>query len=73
MAAKTKEKQYLHIYQSIRRDIESGLDPSGSKLPSKRTVARDFGVSVITAEHALQLLEDEGYVTARERSGCFVT
>ena len=73
MGRETKEKQYLHIYQTIRRDIESGLYPTGSKLPSKRTIARDFGVSVITAEHALQLLEDEGYVTARERSGIFVT
>jgi GntR family transcriptional regulator/MocR family aminotransferase len=73
MADKAAEKQYLHIYRSIRRDIEAGLYPPGTKLASKRTIARDFGVSVITAEHALQLLADEGYVTPKERSGCFVT
>ena len=73
MSAEQKEKQYINLYETIRKDIEAGLYASGSKLPSKRTIARDFGVSVITAEHALQLLSDEGYVTPRERSGYFVT
>ena len=73
MAEEQKEKQYLHLYRSLRTDIEEGLYPSGAKLPSKRTIARDFGVSVITAEHALELLEGEGYVTAKQRSGYFVT
>ena len=73
MKDEQKEKQYLKIYESLRKDIEEGLYAPGMKLASKRTMARDLGVSVITVEHALQLLEDEGYVTAKERSGCFVT
>ena len=73
MKEEQKEKQYLKIYESLRKDIEEGLYAPGMKLASKRTMARDLGVSVITVEHALQLLEDEGYVTAKERSGCFVT
>ena len=68
----TGEKRYLTIYQSIRKDIEDGLYAPKDKLPSKRTLARDFGVSVITVEHALQLLADEGYVAAKQRSGCYV-
>ena len=65
----TREKQYLRLYEALRKDIEEGLYPAGGKLPSKRTIARDFGVSVITAEHAVELLADEGYVTAKQRSG----
>ncbi|MBQ2228190.1 MAG: GntR family transcriptional regulator, partial [Firmicutes bacterium] len=63
MKEEQKEKQYLKIYESLRKDIEEGLYAPGMKLASKRTMARDLGVSVITVEHALQLLEDEGYVT----------
>ncbi|MCR5431686.1 MAG: PLP-dependent aminotransferase family protein [Lachnospiraceae bacterium] len=63
---------YLQLYKLFIRDITAGVYPYMSKLPSKRTIANDVGVSVITVEHALSLLCDEGYVEARERSGCFV-
>lgn len=63
---------YLQIYELLRQDIVSGIYPYGAKLPSKRSLAADFGVSVSTVEHALVLLSEEGYMGARERSGCFV-
>ncbi|MCQ2452230.1 MAG: PLP-dependent aminotransferase family protein [Oscillospiraceae bacterium] len=63
---------YLQLYQQCVQSIIQGLYPYGSKLPSKRTLAADSGVSVITVEHALALLCEEGYVESRERSGCFV-
>ncbi len=44
----------------------------GSKLPSKRIMAVEAGVSTITVEHTYALLCDEGYVESRERSGFFV-
>ena len=62
---------YLTLYEAIRRDILAGVYPHGARLPSKRQIARDRGVSVVTAEHALALLVEEGYAEARERSGCF--
>ena len=63
---------YLQLYRQLRQDIVSGLLPLGAKLPSKRGFAEGLGVSVITVEHALELLCDEGYVEARPRSGFFV-
>lgn len=63
---------YLQLYTQIREDIVKGLYPPGSKLPSKRTVANDTDLSIITVEHAYALLCDEGYAEARERSGYFV-
>ncbi|MCR4804705.1 MAG: PLP-dependent aminotransferase family protein [Clostridia bacterium] len=72
MDGQRSEKQYIRLYEDLRKGIETGLYPAGSKLPSKRTMARDNGVSLITAEHALQLLEDEGYIAPKERSGYFV-
>ena len=63
---------YLQIYRQIRDDIISGSYPFGAKLPSKRSLADETGVSTITVEHAYALLCDEGYVEAKERSGYIV-
>ena len=67
-----KEPAYLQLYYQIRRDIMDGIYPPHSKLPSKRTLAQDTGVSTITVAHAYELLCDEGYAESRERSGYVV-
>ena len=63
---------YLQLYKQIRDDIVSGTYPYNTKLPSKRNLAEETGVSTITVEHAYALLCDEGYVESRERSGFVV-
>ena len=68
----TSKPIYLQLYEQIRKDIVNKVYPFGSKLPSKRTVAEEVGVSVITVEHAYGLLAEEGYIESRERSGFFV-
>ncbi len=68
----SKESAYMQLYRQIRRDITDGVYPEQSRLPSKRTLCLDCGVSVITAEHAYAILCDEGYAEARERSGYYV-
>jgi GntR family transcriptional regulator/MocR family aminotransferase len=62
---------YLQLYERLREDIVEGLFPLGSKLPSKRLLAEECGVSVITVEHAYAILAEEGYIEARPRSGYF--
>jgi GntR family transcriptional regulator/MocR family aminotransferase len=64
---------YLQLYDALKKDIVNGVYKQGDRLPSKRTVASDTGISVISVEHAYGLLCDEGYVESRERSGFFVT
>lgn len=68
---KTKRPIYLQLYKQIRDDIIKGVYPFGGRLPSERILAEETGVSVITAEHAYQLLCDEGYAVSRRRSGYF--
>ncbi|MBR6647543.1 MAG: PLP-dependent aminotransferase family protein [Clostridia bacterium] len=63
---------YLQLYTQIRNDITNEIFSYGSKLPSKRTMATETGVSTITVEHAYGLLQDEGYIESKERSGYFV-
>ena len=63
---------YIQLYEQLRGAIIAGHYPYGTKLPSKRTLAEEMGISTVTAEHTLSLLEDEGYIEPRERSGYFV-
>lgn len=63
---------YMQIYNQLRQDIAEGILPKGSRLPSKRLMAGDLGVSLITVEHAYELLADEGYISPRQRSGYYV-
>ena len=69
---KDKRPAYLQLYSQIKDDIVSGVFPFQGKLPSKRIMAGDSGLSTITVKHAYQLLCDEGYIESRERSGYFV-
>ncbi|MCR4690729.1 MAG: PLP-dependent aminotransferase family protein [Lachnospiraceae bacterium] len=69
---KSQTPAYIQLYRYFVSDIESGVYPYGSKIPSKRNIAEETGVSVITAEHAVELLNEEGYVQNRQRSGVFV-
>ena len=68
-----KQPAYLQLYHQIRDDITSGVCPYDMKLPSKRFLAAETGTSVITVQHAYDLLADEGYIRSRERSGYYVS
>lgn len=63
---------YEYLYCCIRDDITSGVLKQGEKLPSKRELARDHGIALITVENAYAQLIIEGYVTAKEKSGYYV-
>ncbi|MBR5295387.1 MAG: PLP-dependent aminotransferase family protein [Clostridia bacterium] len=64
---------YLQLYEGLREDIVEGNYTYGTKLPSKRTLAEELGISLVTVEHAYVLLCEEGYAEARQRSGYFVS
>ncbi len=65
------QPSYMQLYLQLREDITGGAYQYGMRLPSKRILAEEAGVSVITAGHAYDLLIDEGYARAQERSGYF--
>ena len=67
-----KRPVYLELYRQLRDDIVNGVYAYGAKLPSKRGLAEETGVSTITVEHAYALLCDEGYAEGRARSGYVV-
>jgi len=63
---------YMQLYEQLRSDIINGVLTYGTKLPSKRMLAEETGVSVITVEHTYSILCDEGYIEARQRRGYYV-
>ncbi|MDD6263086.1 MAG: PLP-dependent aminotransferase family protein [Clostridiales bacterium] len=70
---KKDKPAYMQLYYQLRKDIVGGAYPYMTKLPSKRLISEESGISVITVEHAYGILCDEGYVEPRERSGYFVS
>ncbi len=62
----------MQLYLQLRSDITSNLYKYGDKLPSKRLLAAETSTSVITVQHAYDILCDEGYINSKERSGYFV-
>ncbi len=66
------ESLYLQLYHELKQGIVTGELPAGMKLPSKRVMAEELNISVITVEHSYGLLVDEGYIESREKSGYYV-
>lgn len=63
---------YEYIYQCIKEDIISGKLAAGEKLPSKRTFAKNNGISTITIQNAYDQLIGEGYIYALPKKGYYV-
>ena len=66
------EAAYLRLYKELKKQILSGTYSYGERFPSKRTTAHETGLSIITVQHAYEILCDEGWLEAQERSGYFV-
>ena len=73
MAHTPFQPAYMRIYMDLRKEITEGIHPFGSKMPSRRTMAESYNVGLITVSHAYDILVDEGYLSARQRSGYYVS
>ncbi len=63
---------YHFLYKSIKNDILQGKLEAEEKLPSKRSLAKQLGISLITVETAYAQLLTEGYIYTEPRKGYFV-
>jgi DNA-binding transcriptional MocR family regulator len=64
--------KYLMLAERLEQGIVSGLYRPNDKLPSVRTLRREFGLSVSTILEAYRYLDDKGLVRVAEKSGYFV-
>ena len=63
---------YAQVAQQLRQSIASGALVPGTALPSVRRLAGDLGVNLNTIARAYRLLEEEGFLVIRGRSGAKV-
>lgn len=66
-----------HLYETVAENIlahiEQGVYRSGERLPGIRRLSQQMNISVSTALEAYRLLEDQGRIQARARSGYYVS
>lgn len=63
---------YEHLYKCIKNDILQGILKAGTRLPSKRSFAKNLGISTITVENAYAQLIAEGYIYSIPKKGYFI-
>ena len=63
---------YEQITSQIKEMIMKGLLKPGEPMPSMRKLARDLHVSVITAQHAYEDLQRDGFIETVAGKGTFV-
>lgn len=71
--ANLEKTKYLNIVNDIKTKINRGIYKPGARLPGQFALAKEYDVSAITSNRALQELQAEGFVERRPRSGSFVT
>ena len=67
-----KESKYQAVVSFLKKGIESGKFPTGSRLPSIRQLSQDFSCSKDTIQRALLELRHEQYLYAKPQSGYYV-
>ena len=63
---------YVQLATILKQRISANLYPPGSRLPSEASLAKDFGLSAMTARQAVGVLAEEGLVKRVQGSGTFV-
>lgn len=68
-----KQSIYEYLYKCIKQDIIEGKLVAGERLPSKRTLAVNLGISTITVENSYGQLMSEGYIYSLPKKGYYVS
>ncbi|MGG5253678.1 trehalose operon repressor [Neobacillus sp. SM06] len=66
------KNKFQMIYQEIAAQIEDGVYPKNSRLPSENELAEKYGTSRETVRKALNLLSQNGYIQKIKAKGSIV-
>ncbi|MDR3707514.1 MAG: GntR family transcriptional regulator [Capsulimonadaceae bacterium] len=61
-----------NVAGDLRRKIEAGICPLGSRLPGRRSLAMAYGVAPLTIQQAMSALMADGLIRAEAGRGTFV-
>ena len=65
--------KHRHVYEVVRKRIQSGDYQPGDRIPSEANLIEEFGVSRPTVARALQELQRRGLVQRRRGAGTYVS
>jgi GntR family transcriptional regulator len=63
---------YRQVADQLRQAITSGAYAPGERLPSRRQLAREYGIAPMTLGSALNVLREEGLIAIAHGSGVYV-
>jgi DNA-binding transcriptional regulator YhcF (GntR family) len=66
-------KLYQRLADDISTLIREGTLRLGERIPSVREISRERTLSTATVVHAYELLEGQGFIETRPRSGFYVS
>jgi len=66
------EPVYVQLVNILRRQVASGVLRPGDQLPSEAQLCRRYSVSPMTVRRAINILVDQGVVTAEQGRGTFI-
>jgi len=72
MTEPTQSYLYEQVAKDLTASIQDGIYAVGQRLPSLREVGKSYTVSLATVIQAYSILEQEGYIEARPKSGYYV-
>lgn len=64
--------KYELIAAELRRGIEQGAYPVGSRLPTKAKLKAQYDVAQNTVDHAIDILRQQGLVESKQGVATFV-
>jgi GntR family transcriptional regulator len=65
----SEQPKYRQLADALRREIDDGIHPAGSRLPSESELSARFNASRNTVRNGLKLLVSEGLVTSSQGLG----
>ncbi len=70
--SRTPAHPFRVLADTIAAKVQRGDLKPGDQIPSVRALAKEYGVTTATAQKAVKLLTDDGYVTTVQGLGIFV-
>lgn len=64
--------KYRHVFETIRKKIDSGELQPGDRIPSTKALCDEFDCSSTAVNTAIILLVNEGYIIGQPGLGRFV-
>lgn len=63
---------YVELADLLRRRIDRGQWPAGTRLPTLDQLSQEFGIARVTVRQAMDILSREGRILRRQGKGTFV-